>query len=430
MNYPRMSMVRQRLYSAPLQDVEKAVRDEVRKLNLLGALPAGSRIAVACGSRGIANIALITRTVVEELKALGWEPFLVPAMGSHGGATARGQIEVLASYGLTEEYAGAPILSTMDVVQLGVTADGVPVYLDRYASQAAATVVINRVKKHTDFTGKVESGLMKMMVTGLGNHIGATTIHSYGCRGLRDFLPAAARMVIEKAPILFGVAVVEDGLEQTSEVYAIPGPQIEEVEAALLQKANAYMARLPFDEIDLLLVDRMGKEISGIGMDSNVIGRLGIRGEPEFEKPRIRWLAVFDLTDASHGNASGLGLADFTVQRLVDKIDFDAWRANAVTSGFPERGKIPLTFPTDEEAVALAFRLMGCTPPAEARVVRIWDTLHLSVLQVSDALVRGISQRGDLELLSAPEELRFLPDGSLPPLDWEAWMRTGHQGRA
>lgn len=422
MSYPRMSMIAQSLYSAPIQDIPAAVRSEIGKLQLRGTLPRGSRIAIACGSRGIANIALITRIVAEEMQLLGWDPFLVPAMGSHGGATAEGQVEVLASYGLTEDYAGAPILSSMDVVQIGVLPQGMPVYLDRHASEADATIVINRIKKHTDFTGPVESGLMKIMVAGLGNHLGATAIHDWGARGLREFLVPAARMIIERAPVLFGVGVLDDGLEQTSEIHAIPAAEIEKTEMALLVKANSYMARLPLDDIDLLLVDRMGKEISGIGMDTNVIGRIGIRGEPEFACPRVKWLIVFDLTTASFGNASGLGLADFTVQRVVNKIDFDAWRANAITSGFPERGKVPLTLATDKEAVDLGLRLLAGTRPEDARVVRVWDTLHLSRMQVSESLIAELKHKDGIEVLTEPGELGFTPDGSLQPVDWAAWM--------
>ena len=245
MIYPRMSIVSQPLHSAPIQDVEAAVRREIRRLNLSGRLPPGSRVAIGCGSRGIANIALITRTVVEEIKALGWEPILVPAMGSHGGATAQGQVEVLAGYGLTEEYAGAPILSSMEVVCLGVSAAGVPAYADKYASEADATVVINRIKKHTDYTGPLGSGLLKMLVAGLGNHEGASAIHSHGAYGLRELLPDVAQILIEELPVLFGVGIIDDGLEQTSEIYAIRGPEIETSEVRLLQRANTYMAQLP-----------------------------------------------------------------------------------------------------------------------------------------------------------------------------------------
>ncbi len=420
--YPRMSVVSQPLHAAPLADVPGAVRQQMRRLGLRGTLPRGSRVAIACGSRGIANVALITRTVVEEIRNLGWEPFLVPAMGSHGGATASGQVELLASYGLTAEYAGAPILSSMEVVRLGTTDDGVPVYLDRYASEAAGTVVINRVKRHTDFGGRYGSGLMKMLVAGLGNHAGAEAIHSFGARGLRDFMPAAARMVIERAPVLFGIALVDDGLERTSEIHAISGAEIERAEPQFLERANFLMASLPVDDIDLLLIDRMGKEISGIGMDTNIIGRIGIRGEPEFERPRIQWIAVFDLTEASHGNASGLGLADFTVARLTSKMKYDVWMANAITSGFPERGKIPLTLSTDRQAVDLALRLLGAKTHRTVRVVRIWDTLHLSAIQVSDAILPELTRLPGFVVRTEPEEISFLADGSLPPVAWEQYL--------
>ncbi len=422
MAYPKMSIISQPLYSNPIKDIPGTVRREIARLNLAGKLPPGSRIAITCGSRGVANIATVIRTVVEEVKALGWEPFLVPTMGSHGGATAEGQREVIESYGITEEAMGAPILSSMEVVQVGVTKHGIPVYIDKYASEAAATIAINRVKKHTDFTSHIESGLMKMLVIGLGKHEQALAIHSYGTYGLRVLLPEVARMVIEKAPVLFGLALVEDGLEQTTIIQAIPPQEIEQTEAELLKKAISYMARLPIDDIDLLLVERMGKEISGSGMDTNVIGRMAIRGEPEFEKPRVKWLAVFDLTEGAHGNAAGLGLADFTIKRLVDKIDMEAFYANVITSGFPERGKIPVTMANEKEVVDLALRLLGGTPPERARVVRIWDTLHLGHLQVSESLLEEVRQKEGVKVVTEPEEMSFLPDGRLKPIDWQAWL--------
>ena len=422
MAYPKMSIVTQPLYVAPIKDIPAKVREEVRKLSLSGKLPAGSEVAIACGSRGVANIALVTKTVVEEVKALGWKPFLVPAMGSHGGATAGGQIEVLKGYGVTEEYCGAPIRSSMEVVKLGTTEHGTSVYLDKNASKAATTIVINRVKKHTDFFGDVESGLMKICVIGLGKQAQAMAIHAYGTYGLRVLLPPVARMVIEKAPILFGLALLEDGMENTTEIHGILPQNIEQTERELLKKAISYMARLPFDEIDLLLVERMGKEISGSGMDTNVIGRMAIRGEPEFEKPRVLWLAALDLTPGAHGNAAGLGLADFTVKRLFDKIDREAFYQNVITSGFPERGKIPLTLETDQKAVDLAFRLMGDVKPEAAKVVRIWDTLHLGHMQVSESLLPTVRGRAGFGILPGSEELSFTSDGSLKPIDWQAWI--------
>lgn len=422
MAYPKMHIVSQPLYTAPVKDIPATVRNEIRKLNLAGKLPAGSEVAVTCGSRGVANIAAVIKTVIEELKALGWKPFLVPTMGSHGGATAEGQVEVLRGYGITEEAMGAPIRSSMEVVKLGVTEYGTPVYFDKNASKAAATVVVNRIKKHTDFTGHVESGLMKMMVIGLGKHAQALTIHSFGCDGLRRLLPPVSRVVIEKAPVLFGLGLLEDGLENTTEIHGILPKDIEKTETALLERANSYMARLPFDEIDLLLVERMGKEISGSGMDTNVIGRMAIRGEAEFEKPRVKWLAVLDLTEGAHGNAAGVGLADFTVKRLVDKIDYPAFYANVITSGFLERGKVPLTMDTDKEVVDLAFRLMGGVKPEEARVVRIWDTLHLGHMQVSESLLPVVQGRKGFDVLPGVEDLSFTADGALKPIDWEHWL--------
>jgi len=422
MSYPRMSIISQPLYSAPIKDIPGAVRQQIAGLKLQGKLRPGARVAITCGSRGVNNIALITRTICEEVKALGWKPVLIPAMGSHGGATAAGQVEVLNGYGITEEYCGAPILSSMEVVQLGVTEQGIPVYLDKHASQCDATIGVNRVKKHTDFTGQVESGLMKIMVIGLGKHKQALAMHSYGTYGLRVLLPPVARMVIEKAPVLFGLALLEDGFEQTTEIHALPPQDIEKTEVELLKKANAYLARLPIDDIDLLLVERMGKEISGAGMDTNVVGRMCIRGEPEFEKPRVKWLIPLDLTEGAHGNAAGLGMADLTVKRLVNKIDMQAFYTNTITSGFLERGKLPMTFDADKEAIDVALRLMGGTPPEKARVMRIWDTLHISYIQVAESLLDEVTKKPGVRVIAGPEEMSFLPDGNLKPIDWQQWI--------
>lgn len=407
MSYPQMVKVRQKLYLAPLKDIPAALRQELERVGLRGLVRPGQRIAIGAGSRGIANYALILRTLVGELKELRAEPFLVPAMGSHGGATAQGQVTVLASLGVTEGYVGAPILSSMETLELGRTGDGFPVLMDRYAAQADGIVVVNRVKKHTDFRSDLESGLMKMIAIGLGKQRQAEAIHRYGARGLRELIPPVARVALAKAPFLLGLAIMEDGYGQTSRLVAIPAGQMEERERELLREAREHAAKLPFDEVDILIVEAIGKDISGSGMDTNVIGRLAIPGEEEFKEPRIEVIVALDLTEATHGNASGVGLADIITRRLLDKIDFPVTNMNTITSGFLERGKLPLVADTPEAALETALSLIRPTSPEEARVMRIRDTLHLEEMDISTPLAKEAQGREDITLLSEPFPLRL-----------------------
>lgn len=407
MSYPQMVRMRQKLYSAPLKDIPGALRQELEKVNLRGLVRPGQRIAIGAGSRGIASYALILRTLAEELKKLRSEPFLVPAMGSHGGATAEGQVAVLASLGVTEEYVGTPILSAMEPVELGRTESGLPVLIDRNAAQADGIIVVNRIKKHTDFRSDLESGLIKMIAIGLGKQRQAEAIHTYGARGLRELIPPVARLALAKAPFLLGVAILEDGYGQTSRLVAIPAKEMEETERRLLVVAKEQAAKLPFGELDILIVENMGKDISGSGMDTNVIGRLAIPGEAEFGGPRIKVIVALDLTEATHGNASGVGLADIITRRLFEKIDFPVTNMNTITSGFLERGKLPLIADTPEAACETALSLIRPTPPEEARLMRIQDTLHIEEMEISAALAKEAQGREDITLLSEPVPLRF-----------------------
>ena len=353
MNLPRFVPVRQRLHSAPLADIPAATREAVAQALAGTHLAPGSRIAVTAGSRGIANIGAIVRATVEALRALGAEPFVVPAMGSHGGATAEGQAALLAEpYGITEATMGCPILSTMEVVELGRTPErNLPVYVDQHVASADGILVLNRVKAHTDFSGPWESGLMKMIAIGLGKRAQAESIHAYSAWGLRNLMPEIARAKLRRAPILGGLAILEDAYDQTSEIVGLPAAAIETEEPRLLERVKQQMARLPFEELDLLIVDRLGKEISGTGMDTNVIGRKRIPGEPEFESPRIERILVRDLTPETHGNAIGVGLADIVTQRLADQIDWPVTNTNSLVSGFTQRSMLPTVAANDREAL-------------------------------------------------------------------------------
>ena len=392
-----MTRVRQRFAADKLDDVAGALRAELAASGV--SVKRGARIAIAVGSRGVANLPLIVRETVAWVKAQGGQPFLVPAMGSHGGATADGQRAVLEGYGITEAAVGAPIVSAMDVVELPRGEVEVPVYFDKQAAAADGVIAINRIKPHTSFRGPYESGLMKMLAVGLGKQAGTQAIHQLGVAGLRDTMPRVARQILRQGKILLGVGIVENGFDETMLVRAIPGAQIPDKEPELLARATDAMASLPVEELDVLIVDEIGKNISGTGVDTNIIGRLKIYGQPEPETPRIRIIVVRDLSAASHGNAYGVGLADIITRRLFSKIDFPATYANIVATGFVERGKVPLIAETDRDALTIALR--GCEPrdPSQARIIRIRNTLHLDEIHVSPAVLNAIGNRGNIEVL-------------------------------
>jgi len=395
------------------EDIEGATLRALEASGGLLAIKPGQRIAITAGSRGIANLPQVLRVVCAAVRSRGAEPFLFPAMGTHGGGTAEGQTAVLAAMGITEATVGAPIVSSMAVVSLGTSSEGVPVFLDRSAAEADGLIAVNRIKSHTDYSGRYESGLVKMLAVGVGKRRGAETLHSAGVEGLRRLLLPAARVVIEKAPVLAGIAILENSFHQTAEIVGLSPAEIVQREPELLLRAKEMEARLPFEEIDLLIVDWMGKDLSGVGMDTNVIGRLAIRGEPDPPRPRIARIFVRDLSPASHGNAVGVGLADFTTQRLADAIDWESTSLNALTSGFLERVKLPLTYNSDRDAIEAALASLGKRREA-ARLVRIRDTLHLSRLQASESLLEQARALG-LQQVGQPFRLAFDAAGNLSP---------------
>lgn len=410
---PRMFHVKQQFEGPTISDIPGAVREALARLDLGDRIRPGQTVALTAGSRGIVNIAIILRSVIDHLKGLGARPFIVPAMGSHGGATAEGQVEVLRHYGITEASMGAPIRSSMEVVQVG-EALGLPVVLDRHAAAADHIGVIGRVKPHTDFSGEIESGLFKMMAIGLGKQRGAKQAHTAGLEhGYETVILAFGREILRRAPVAFGLGIVENGYDQTAKVAGLLPAEFEEGEKALLRDAKAWMARLPFDAIDLLIVDEMGKNVSGAGMDTNVIGRPFV--QKVVEVPRVRRLFVRDLTPESAGNAVGIGFADFTTDRLVARIDAHATRMNALTSGAPDCARIPIAFATDREAIEAALTTIGLTPPERARVVRIKNTLLLAELEASEAFVDEVRSRPSLSRGSDPAPMGFDLGGNLPP---------------
>jgi len=410
-----MLRLRQHFETPVVEDVPAEVHRQIEHLNLGPKINPGETVAISAGSRGIANIDRILRATVDALKALGARPFIVPAMGSHGGGTAEGQRGVLAHYGITEETMGCPVRATMEVVRVGVTEDNIPVHFDRYASEADRVVVLNRVKPHTGFSGEIESGLMKMMLIGLGKHQGAIVYHRAIVHHSFDrIVRTVGRLVLEKCPILFGLGTVENGYDQTARIAAVAPEHLEEMDRELQKQAKAWMPRVPFTTGDLLIVDEMGKDISGSGMDTNVIGRkYHDHKAAEDEYPKITRIFVRDLTELSEGNAAGLGLSEFTTRRLVEKIDHHATYINVLTGTHPSSGSIPLHYDTDREVLNAALGTIGLIEPEDARIMRIKNTLELGEVEASEAYLEEMEDREDLEILIPPREIAFDAAGNL-----------------
>ena len=410
---PRMARIKQEFAGPMLHDITGAVRQTLGGLTL--PVRPGQSVALAVGSRGIVNIDVVARACVDHVKALGAKPFIFPAMGSHGGGTTEGQLSVLEHYGVTEATMGCPIRATMEVVQVGETL-GLPVWLDRYAAEADWIGVINRVKPHTDFKGDIESGLFKMMTIGLGKHRGAVQGHRANIRHRYETVVThVGREMVRKARIAFGLGIVENGYDETAKVQAFLPADMEAGERALLREAKAWMAKLPFDPIDLLIVDEMGKDISGAGMDSNIIGRHGTFFEPPFPNPKITFIVVCDLTAHTCGNAIGIGSADFTTRRLVDKIDWEATYINGLTACSPAGGKLPTALDTAQDAIAIALSCLGLERTEDARVVRVKNTLKIAEVDVSENLLPEVAKRDDLTPAGEPAPLAFDASGHLLP---------------
>ncbi len=418
MNLPRMLRLRQHFQAPLVEDVAGTVQSELAKLDLGAKLKPGQSVAVTVGSRGIANIAVITKAVVDHLKRLGAVPFIVPAMGSHGGGTAEGQRAIVEEYGVTEQYVGAEIRSSMETVIVDRTPQGVPVHFDKHASLADHVIVVGRIKPHTNFVGDIESGLHKMMLIGLGKHEGAKIYH----RAIMDYswpeiALSVSGSVLKKCRILCGLGIVENAYDQTGLIEAVPPEKFFERESALLKTSIEWLPRLPFDKVDLLIVDQIGKNISGSGMDTNVIGRkFNDHRATEKDAVAAKLIFVRGLTPETHGNACGIGLAEFTNQRTVEQIDKRITAINCITGGHAPAGMIPIHFATDREVLTNSLPLIGLTAPQDAAIVQIPNTLHLKYVNVSEAYLPLIRERRDLEVLDGPGEMAFDADGNLFPI--------------
>lgn len=413
--FPHFFRVRQKFVRPTLDNIAAAVEAGLTGAGLPEQIQPGQSVAITSGSRGVANIATITRCCVDFCKRLGALPYIVPAMGSHGGATAEGQAAVLARYGITPESMGCEIRSSMEVVEVCQAKEGFTVFFDRNASQADHVLVVNRVKSHTRFCGPVESGLMKMMLIGLGKQHGAEVYH----RAIMNYsfdqiVRSVARETIDRCRIVGGLAILENGYEETADIVGVRAREIELVEPTLLKKVQGWAPRLPADKLELLIVDQLGKEVSGAGMDTNVIGRkFNDHCAIGDEKPSIHTIYVRGLTTTTHGNATGIGIAEMCHRRVVDEMDVAATRMNCLTGGHLTAAMTPIDFPSDRDALQAAMGQAGLLTPDRVPAMWIKNTLHLEEIECSQVLFDDISKRPDVEILTPPRELQFDSQGDL-----------------
>ena len=414
---PRMFRARQTFPRPVLtpEEIPGVVRAEMSREPFVSKLQPGMTIAITAGSRGIANVALITRSIVEFCKERGTRPFIVPAMGSHGGATAEGQREILAGYGITEEAMGCEIRSSMEPVSLGMSQSGRPVYMDKNAYEADGIIVSCRLKPHNAFRGKVESGPCKMMAVGLGKQKGAENVHADGMGKIAEHIPSMAQVFLEKAPILFAIPSIENAYDETCKIVAIDTPHLIEEEAEWLKFAFANMPSLLVKEADVLVVDEIGKNYSGTGVDPNIAGTFST--EYAHGGLKVQRTCFLDLSEASHGNALGIGLANCITARLFNKIDMDAMYPNIVTNTVFKSGMIPFVVPTDKEAIQLCIRTTNGVDraPAKVRVVRIPNTSHIGTVMLSESYYEAVraGKYPHLEALDEPAPLAFDDNGTL-----------------
>jgi hypothetical protein len=414
--FPNFFRLKQKFDAPSAGDATAATQAALSQLPVAKFIKAGMTVAVGAGSRGITNYDVIVRTVCAELKRLGAQVFIVPAMGSHGGATAEGQLDVLEHYGITEAAMGVPIRSSMDVVELGRTGEFV-VYQDRHAAGADAIVLVNRIKPHTDFHGPIESGLMKMASIGLGKQKGAYQFHQATPRiGHANALLGVAREVLKLSKIAFGIGILENQRHETARIVAVPGNNIEAEELKLIEEARKLMPKLPFDAIDLLIVDEMGKNLSGAGLDTNVIRRETVLGFVQPGPNAAKQIYVRSLHPLSYGNASGIGMADYAHDRLVRAIDSKATWINAMTALTPGNARVPMHFPTDRECIAAAMQTTGCPEPRKLKALWIKNTLSCETLLASEAYLEETRRRSDLAAENAPSPLVFDDRGDLLPV--------------
>jgi hypothetical protein len=413
MEIPPVTAIRQQVAQPTINDVGAEVRRQWQQSSLSQRIRRGNRVAVAVGSRGIANLAAIVEATLAALHELGAQPFIVAAMGSHGGGTPEGQRQILADYGISEQNLHVPVRTDMTTVCIGTNSWGEPVYWDRNAWEADAVLTVSRIKVHTDFRGRYESGIVKMLGIGLGKRDGAAQHHRWGVRGLRDMLPESARVIVDKTRFAAGLAIVENAREQTALLKVVDREALFDEEPRLLEQSKLLMGRLPFAQLDLLVIGEIGKNYSGAGIDPNVVGRLLIEGEPEFQSPRITRICALDLSPESHGNATGVGIADLTTDRLLGRIDPAPFRLNNLTACFLWRSKLPFSFPTDYACIQAGLDTCWQPDPNAVRMAVIPNTLELTDLWVSSPLAEEARKLPHLERIGGPRALLFSAAGNL-----------------
>ena len=412
--FPRLVMVRQHFADRKIADIPGTICQELSKSKFGAHLFPGSNIAIGVGSRGIANIATIVYSIVAFWKEKGMQPFIFPAMGSHGAATAEGQADVLAHYGITEQAMGSPIRSSLEVVSLGETSEGIPVFMDKHAHSADAVMLVGRVKWHTDFAGKIESGLFKMMAIGLGKFAGAQLYHSHAYKlGLEHVIRTVGRQVLTSGKILGGLAILEDPNHNTAQLTAVPVAGMEQKEEELLALVKSWMGRIPCD-LDLLILNEIGKNISGAGMDTKVVNR-SVQAEYNLwpDTPRIERIFVRDLSSHSYGNAAGVGLADIISDRLLQKIDWKPTWINALTASTPTACRIPIHYPTDRECLEAILPTVGKTDKSKITVGWLRNSLELNLIELSENLLPQIKNNPELEIIGPAHEMEFDDQGNL-----------------
>ncbi|MEK4669736.1 lactate racemase domain-containing protein [Niallia sp. FSL R7-0271] len=408
---PKMAKVKVSFDDSKIDDLGSVLMKKLQSEQIVKNIKPGMEIAVAVGSRGLDRITELTAVTVKFLKGLGAKPFIVPSMGSHGGATAEGQRAVLEHLGISKESVGAEIRSSMEVEQVGKLANGLPVYVDKYALQADGIVVINRIKPHTAFRGPVESGIMKMISIGLGKQKGAEACHQMGFKYMAENVPAMAKVIMKKTPFLFGVATVENAFDKIATVEVLTPEEVIETEPALQIKAKSLLPKLFFDQLDVLVIDEIGKNISGDGMDPNITGRYPTpyaSGGPDVNK-----MVVLDVTPQSEGNANGVGTADFTTQRLLNKMDREGTYANGLTSTVVAPTKIATTLPNDKMALQAAVKTCNILNFHDVKLVRIKNTLVLSEIEVSESLLEYVNNHPNMEQITGLYEVPFNEQGNL-----------------
>jgi len=413
MDHLKFVKIYQKFDSQRLNNIPEVISQEFSRIRMDQKIKPGMEIAITAGSRGIDNIQVILKAIINEVKKRKAYPFIATAMGSHGGATAEGQRQLLAGYGITEKSMGVPIKATMDTVQLDQLANGLPVYFDKIAYNADGIIAVNRVKVHTAFKAEIESGLHKMLSVGLGNHEGARLVHSLGVKGIRDYMVEFAKVILKKAPILAGFGILENGYDQTLRIMAAKPEEFAKVDKELLKECKKILPKLPVKNVDILIIQEMGKNISGTGMDTNIVGGIKDFEKGEYEPPQIKRILVLDLTPETHGNALGVGMAHIITKRLYEKIDLKATNMNTITTTFLDRARIPMAFDTDEEAIKIGLKTIWNLPGTKPRIVIIKNTLKLDEIYVTEPIWEEIKGKKTITPSGDWKELNFDNSGNL-----------------